>query len=81
MPGASTALSKIGALFGSDLNISELDSGEVLHALDGAPGAYASHDGLRLENAYRLRSIARVWANPGAAAGRAGHRRVQSSTY
>jgi hypothetical protein len=45
VPGASTALSKIGELFGSDLNISELDSGEVLHALDGAPGPYASRDG------------------------------------
>src|SRR5205085_6497509 len=45
VPGASKALEKIGALFGSDLNISELDSGEVLQPLDGAPGPYTSEDG------------------------------------
>lgn len=45
VPGASKALEKVGALFGSDLNISELDSGEVLYALDGAPGPFASQDG------------------------------------
>jgi hypothetical protein len=45
VPGASKALEKIGALFGSDLTISELDSGEVLEPLDGAPGPYASEDG------------------------------------
>jgi hypothetical protein len=44
-PGASKALEKINALFGSDLNISELDSGEVLDPLDGTPGPYASEDG------------------------------------
>jgi|SRR5436853_5667367 hypothetical protein len=45
VPGVSKALDKVGALFGSDLNISELDSGEVLQALDGAPGPFASDDG------------------------------------
>lgn len=45
IPGASKALEKVNALFGSDLNISELDSAEVLEVLDGAPGPFAAEDG------------------------------------
>jgi hypothetical protein len=44
VPGASQALEKVGALFGADLTISELDSPEVLEPLDGAPGPFASED-------------------------------------
>jgi hypothetical protein len=45
MPGASKALEKAAALFGSGLNVSELDSPEVLQPLDGVPGPFASADG------------------------------------
>jgi hypothetical protein len=45
VPGAPAALKSLGALFGADLQISALDSGEVLSALDGAPGPFASADG------------------------------------
>lgn len=45
VPGVSQALEKTTALFGSDLNISELDSAEVLETLDGAPGPFVSDDG------------------------------------
>ena len=45
IPGAPAALKSVRALFGSDLQISALDSGEVLMALDGAPGPFASADG------------------------------------
>jgi hypothetical protein len=45
IPGAPAALEKLGALFGADLNISPLDSEEVLMPLDGAPGPFASADG------------------------------------
>jgi hypothetical protein len=45
VPGASKALEKIGELFGGDLNIPELDSGEVIEPLDGQPGPYTSEDG------------------------------------
>lgn len=42
VPGAPAALEKLGALFGADLNISALDSEEVLMPLDGAPGPFVS---------------------------------------
>src|SRR5688500_503871 len=45
VPGAPAALEKLGALFGADLNISSLDSEEVLMLLDGAPGPFVSADG------------------------------------
>jgi hypothetical protein len=45
VPGASDALSKVQGLFGSDLNIAPLDSGEVLSPLDGTPGPFESVDG------------------------------------
>jgi hypothetical protein len=45
VPGAPAALSKVNALFGADLNISTLDSGEVMSSLDGSPGPFESADG------------------------------------
>ena len=45
VPGAPGALSKLNALFGADLNISALDSGEVMSPLDGLPGPFESVDG------------------------------------
>jgi hypothetical protein len=45
VPGLSRGLEKVESLFGSDLNISELDSAQVLQALDGTPGPYESSDG------------------------------------
>jgi hypothetical protein len=45
VPGAPAALKGVRALFGADLQISALDSPEVLMALDGAPGPFASADG------------------------------------
>jgi len=45
VPGAPAALKSVRALFGADLEISALDSAEVLMALDGAPGPFASADG------------------------------------
>lgn len=45
VPGAPAALGKLGALFGAELNISTLDSEEVLTPLDGAPGPFVSVDG------------------------------------
>lgn len=44
VPGAPAALEKLSALFGADLNISALDSEEVLMPLDGAPGPFVSAD-------------------------------------
>jgi len=44
VPGAPAALGKVNALFGADLNISALDSGEVMAPLDGTPGPFASAD-------------------------------------
>jgi hypothetical protein len=45
VPGAPVALQKLRALLGADLNISALDSEEVLQPLDGAPGPFCSSDG------------------------------------
>jgi len=45
VPGAPAALGKLNALFGADLNISALDSGEVMSPLDAAPGPFESVDG------------------------------------
>src|SRR5580704_16420025 len=45
VPGAPTALAKVNALFGADLNISPIDSGEVMSSLDGTPGPFESADG------------------------------------
>jgi len=45
VPGVSKALEKLGALFGSELNISELDSAEVLQPLEGTAGPFESADG------------------------------------
>ena len=45
VPGAPAALTKLNALFGADLNISALDSAEVMWPLDGAPGPFESADG------------------------------------
>ena len=45
VPGAGAALAKVRTLFGSDLNISELDSAEVLQPLDGRPAPFSSEDG------------------------------------
>ena len=45
VPGAPAALTKLNALLGADLNISALDSGEVMSPLDGAAGPFESADG------------------------------------
>jgi hypothetical protein len=45
VPGAPAALTKLNALFGADLNVSALDSAEVMSALDGAAGPFESADG------------------------------------
>ena len=45
VPGAPAALAKLNALFGADLNISALDSGEVMSPLDGTPGPFESANG------------------------------------
>jgi hypothetical protein len=45
VPGAPVALTKVNALFGADLNITALDSSEVMAPLDGAPGPFESIDG------------------------------------
>lgn len=45
VPGASAALKSARSLIGADLQISALDSAEVLTPMDGAPGPFASTDG------------------------------------
>ncbi len=45
VPGASAALKSARSLIGADLQISALDTAEVLTPLDGAPGPFASADG------------------------------------
>jgi hypothetical protein len=45
VPGASAALKSARSLIGADLQISALDSAEVLTPIDGAPGPFASADG------------------------------------
>jgi hypothetical protein len=45
VPGASAALKSARSLIGADLQISALDSAEVLTPLDGAPGPFTSADG------------------------------------
>lgn len=44
VPGLSKALEKADALFGSDLNISDLDSAEVVQALNAVAGPFESLD-------------------------------------
>jgi|GEM_PF-3741578 len=45
IPGATNALEKTRALFRCDLNISELDSNNVMEPLSGTPGPFTSKDG------------------------------------